>query len=335
MATISKRGKVWRAQVRIAGRYFSESFHSRQTAQQWAREKEDAIRLGTVDAVPALTVRAAIDKYEMERREHRPLSATIRGNLTRWQESLGDRDFATLTAGDVVQHAKDRACGPATMAMEVGALRDVYTVARTWGIRPALHPIDEAMPTLRKFRLIADSKERDRRPTEDELTRLRVYLFANKRLPMRDLLDFAIASAMRVSEVTRITWADFDADKRTVIVRDRKDPQEKDGNDQAVPLIGDAFTIVDRQPRNDGRIFPFHEDSITRCFRSACKSLGIVNLHWHDFRHEGISRLFEAGYQIHEVAVVSGHRDWKSLKRYANLRPELLHRDSAPLVGST
>jgi len=310
----------------VSGRYFSESFHSRQAAQQWAREKEDAIRLGTVDEAPALTVRQAIDKYERERRETRPLSGTIRGNLTRWQESCGDKDFATLTAGDVVQHAKDRACGPATMAVEIGALRDVYTVARTWGIRPALHPIDEAMPTLRKLRLVAKSKERDRRPTDDELKRLRVYLSANKRMPMRDLLDFAIASAMRISEVTRITWADFDADKRTVVVRDRKDPQEKEGNDQTVPLIGDAFAIVARQPRKSARIFPYHEESITRCFRTACKELGITGLHWHDFRHEGISRLFEAGYQIHEVAVVSGHRDWKSLKRYANLRPESLHR---------
>lgn len=327
MATISKRGKVWRAQVRVSGRYFSESFHNRQMAQQWAREKEDAIRLGTVDAAPAMTLREAVDKYEEERREQRPLSATIRGNLTRWQESCGDKDFATLTAGDVVQHAKSRACGPATMAMEVGALRDVYTVARTWGIRPALHPIDEAMPTLHKLRLVAKTKERDRRPTADELARLRTYLSANKRMPMRDLLDFAIASAMRISEITRIAWADFDADKKTVIIHDRKDPQEKEGNNQTVPLIGDAFVIVNRQPRRRGRIFPHHEDSITRCFREACKELDIVNLHWHDLRHEGISRLFEAGYQIQEVAIVSGHRDWKSLKRYTNLRPESLHRE--------
>src|SRR6185312_7105026 len=109
MATITKRGKVWRAQVRVAGRYFSESFHSHQAAQQWAREKEDAIRLGKVDVVKSMTLREAVDKYEKERREHRPLTATIRGNLTRWQESSGDKDFATLTADDVVQHAKARA----------------------------------------------------------------------------------------------------------------------------------------------------------------------------------------------------------------------------------
>lgn len=326
MATITKRGKVWRVQVRVAGRYFSESFHSKVAAQQWARDKEDAIRLGSAGATAPMTLREAIDRYELERREHRPLTGTIRGNLTRWQESSGDKDFATLTSDDVVQHAKGRTCGPATMAMEVGALRDVYTVARTWGIRPEIHPVDEAMPTLRKFRLVAKPKERDRRPTSDELQRLRAYLSANKRMPMADLADFAIASAMRLSEVSGILWADFDHDKRTVVIRDRKDPERKEGNDQTVPLLGDAFVIVARQPRKGARIFPHHPDSITRAWREACAALGIKDLHWHDLRHEGTSRLFEAGYQIQEVAVVTGHRDWKSLKRYTNLRPESLHR---------
>jgi len=41
-------------------------------------------------------------------------------------------------------------------------------------------------------------------------------------------------------------------------------------------------------------------------------------------RHEGISRLFEKGFHIPEVALVSGHKDWKMLKRYTNLRPENL-----------
>lgn len=48
----------------------------------------------------------------------------------------------------------------------------------------------------------------------------------------------------------------------------------------------------------------------------------IKDLRFHDLRHEGISRLFEQGYQIQEVSMVSGHRDWGSLKRYTNLRPE-------------
>lgn len=40
-----------------------------------------------------------------------------------------------------------------------------------------------------------------------------------------------------------------------------------------------------------------------------------------DPRHESISRLFEADWDIPQVAAVSGHRDWKMLQRYTHLRP--------------
>jgi site-specific recombinase XerD len=53
--------------------------------------------------------------------------------------------------------------------------------------------------------------------------------------------------------------------------------------------------------------------------------LSIPNLHFHDLRHEGTSRLFEEGFEIQQVALVTGHKDWRHLRRYTNLRPEDLH----------
>ena len=41
-------------------------------------------------------------------------------------------------------------------------------------------------------------------------------------------------------------------------------------------------------------------------------------------RHDGISRLFEIGFAIQEVALISGHKDWKMLRRYTHLRPQIL-----------
>lgn len=50
--------------------------------------------------------------------------------------------------------------------------------------------------------------------------------------------------------------------------------------------------------------------------------LAIDDLHFHDFRHEATSRLFEAGYDIPEVAQFTLHESWATLKRYTHLRPE-------------
>jgi integrase len=50
--------------------------------------------------------------------------------------------------------------------------------------------------------------------------------------------------------------------------------------------------------------------------------VGIKDLHFHDLRHEAISRFFELGLSIPEVALISGHRDPRMLFRYTHLRAE-------------
>ncbi len=49
---------------------------------------------------------------------------------------------------------------------------------------------------------------------------------------------------------------------------------------------------------------------------------GNMDLHFHDLRHEAISRFFEMGLSVPEVALISGHRDYRMLFRYTHLRAE-------------
>ncbi len=69
-------------------------------------------------------------------------------------------------------------------------------------------------------------------------------------------------------------------------------------------------------------MFPQKPRSIGTAFRRACIDLGIEDLHFHDLRHEGTSRLFEAGLKIQQVALVPGHKDWKKLKRFTHLNAD-------------
>ena len=78
--------------------------------------------------------------------------------------------------------------------------------------------------------------------------------------------------------------------------------------------------------RGLGRVFPHHSKSVGATFHRACKELDIEDLRFHDLRHEGTGRLFEAGFALEKVALVTGHKDWKMLRRYTNLKPEDLHK---------
>ena len=48
----------------------------------------------------------------------------------------------------------------------------------------------------------------------------------------------------------------------------------------------------------------------------------MCDLRFHDLRHEAISRFFEMGLSVPEVAVISGHKDARMLFRYTHLRAE-------------
>ena len=54
------------------------------------------------------------------------------------------------------------------------------------------------------------------------------------------------------------------------------------------------------------------------------KTENIDDFHFHDLWHEGVSRLFEKGLNVMEVASISGHKTLQMLKRYTHLEAEKL-----------
>lgn len=181
------------------------------------------------------------------------------------------------------------------------------------------------MKVCKRMGFTARSGQRDRRPTIDELDKLVDYFEARRArrrdcIPMADVVRFALFSTRRQEEITRLRWDDLDVEHSRVLVRDMKHPGEKIGNDQWVELPPEAIAVVLAQPRRQACIFPYSGESISAAFTRACQFVGIVGLTFHDLRHEGVTRLFELGWTIPQVAAVSGHRSWQSLKRYTHVR---------------
>jgi len=146
---------------------------------------------------------------------------------------------------------------------------------------------------------------------------------------------------MRLEEICTIRWSDVETRTKMLLIRDRKDPRKKKGNNQRIPLFGaagfDVWKIIEEQralrKNSDERIFPYNSRSVGTAFRCGCVELKIKDLHFHDLRHEGTSRLFEAGFTIEQVALVTGHKDWKMLKRYTHLKPDSLHQIFASKIA--
>jgi len=247
-----------------------------------------------------------------------------RAGLLRFSKDFTGTTLRDLTAARIVEWGKQRDASPATVSMELQYLSATLHTAETlWRVNVNWTEFRRGRSLLRHTGLHGRAKHRERRPVGDELDRIKAHLRST--MPMVDLIDFAVASAMRSAEVTRIRWADLDEEKRTVIIRARKHPTNKVNNDQVVPLLSEAWAIVQRQPRIDARIFPYNNHSVATVFQRARNAAGVTDLRWHDLRHHGISLLFERGLDIPRVAMISGHRSWSELRRYTNLKPEDVH----------
>ena len=346
MATFIKidgpSGPRWKALVRRkrAGRIVysaARTFSRRALALAWAAKVEAGLetpeKMERMGSGP--TVGDLIRRYILEIDGIRPLGRTHRAVLEMLLDwPLAGRRARGLRAGDIVEHCEDRAkkgTGPATVMQDVVLLRGPLGIAKVkWhleGVSAA--PIDEAMPLLIKLGLVARSKRRDRRLEGNEGKRLMAYFKEQDKdavIPMADIMDFALWTCRREGEICKVRWEDLDRKKKTLTVRAVKHPRQRD-RDLTFPLLGDTLKIIDRQPVTDERIFPYKRESVGARFTRAKKVLGIVDLRFHDLKREAVSRLFEAGYTIEEVAQVAGNKDFNILWGiYTKMRPEKFKR---------
>ncbi len=167
-------------------------------------------------------------------------------------------------------------------------------------------PLERGVRPGEESALLAHFEQRDRRAA----------------IPMADIVRFALLTARRQEEITRLRWSDLDRERSIGWIDDVKHPRHKTGNRRAFRIVRAAWEIIDRQSQTGARVFPFDARSISAAFTRATRLLGIRDLRFHDLRHEATSRLFEAGYSLQEVALFTLHESGASLRRYTHLRPE-------------
>ncbi len=122
---------------------------------------------------------------------------------------------------------------------------------------------------------------------------------------------------MRRGEIVSAQWADVDLENRTLHI-----PITKNGHARTIPLTPAAVIILNTLPRQSECIFPMSGNAVRLAWERLKRREGITDLRFHDLRHEAVSRFFEMGLTVPEVALISGHRDARMLFRYTHLRAE-------------
>jgi integrase len=336
MAALSQlpSGK-WRVQVRRAGIYRAATFQTKREAKDWGASIETQAHhiaaSGFAPVPKGATLADLIDKYNET--VAKPPGKTKAATLAMLKRELGKVKLSSLSAivlRDFIDRRTDAGAGGVTIAADLSFLSAVLK----WGRHARQLDINErlaleARGSLQHRGLKTRSQERTREPTDDELARLYAHWNDSTRqmIDMPLVCRFALATGMRLGEICGLEAVDVDAEARTVIIRDRKDPRNKAGNDQTVPLLPDAWAIAEPllPAAEGGMLFPYRADSVSTAFTRACGALGIDDLHFHDLRHRATAQFFRMGLDIPRVALLTGHKTWAMLRRYTDIKPADVH----------
>ena len=319
MATIRKHRERWQVQVRRQGHpSISRSFSARADAVTWARQTESDLDRKALTADPRALDRLPLGNILQRYKES--VTPRKRGCLQeRYRidqlaaSPMAKVSLGRLTPGLIAKYRDNRleSVKPATVRRELAILRHVLETARKeWDVPLFQNPVSVvSLPSL--------PTARARRLSEGELQRL-LDGCSKRKTPLLDpIIRFAIETGLRRGELVAARWEHASIDQRLLFV-----PQTKNGHPRTIPLTSAALQILEGLPRGDERVFPVTGNAVRLAWERLKQRVGIDDLHFHDLRHEAISRFFEMGLSVPEVALISGHRDYRMLFRYTHLRAE-------------
>lgn len=331
MATFRKlESGRWQAVVRKRGhKPVSKTFRTKHQASAWAVETEDAINRGTFNRVDNASIPALFDRYAAEITPNKRTSYREFNRIKRLQDYFKHDTTATMTTERIREFIEFRFDGVTadTVRKDLNLLSHLMTAAHA--LKWAHVPVNPVTAAKREMQITKESLP----PGTVRLVRVSPADFdailRHTTVNARPIFEWALETGMRRGEIANA--------KREHIRRLGNDwtihvPENKTDHPRTIPLSGRAIEIYTSLPaRIDGLIFGYSASSITTSFMRARDAAGLKNIRFHDLRHEAISRWFEGGLSVPEVASMSGHKDWRTLKRYTHVLPGEIARKLAVL----
>ena len=225
--------------------------------------------------------------------------------------------LSELTTADFAVYRDERlkTITAKTLKRQLSPLSNMFTIARIdWKLPIRQNPLAE-------LSLKPKDNKRDRRLSEGELDRLLEAGKKTRNPLLIPIVRLALETGMRRGEILALRFRDVDLERCSATIR-----ESKNGYSRTIPLSSLAVAILettmavmsDKAKADNGRIFPITPLAVRMAWDKLTRRAKIDDLHFHDLRHEAISRFFELGLTVPEVASISGHRDMRMLFRYAH-----------------
>ena len=310
MASLTKRNGKWQARVRRKGfPTQTKSFTHKDDAQRWVRLTETQIETHELPKAPPCypSFKEAIQRYSQEVSIFKKGHAPEKYRLAK----LAQLKWAAKPLNEIcsshiaeLRLSRIKEVTPPTVRKELYLISSIFETARKeWGFTRLTNPVSSIrMPS-------AANPRRTRIPPETLTRLMEAVEVSNPLLPT--LIIVALETGMRRSELIRLKWTDINKDVAYL-------EDTKNGHSRYVPLSDTAPQAIDTLPKQSEEVFPMSANAVRLAWERLKNKHNIEGLRFHDLRHEAISRMFDEGLTVPEVASISGHRTVSMLFRYAH-----------------
>ena len=308
MATLRRRNNKWQVQVRIRNYgATSKTFINKKDALQWGREKEIELQRCAIKYKPrnfpvtGKLIEKYINNISIKKRGYEFEKYCFNNFLRTSFSNLPVNQISTKHLSEY-RDLRLKKVKASTFIRELNLIRHFFNILkREWG-----YGIDNPCNNLTKPKVF---QKRERRLSEYEYNYLIKGNYSQNIL--RNIIEIAIETGMRRGEILNIKKEHINRD--TLLI-----PITKNGHQRIIPLTKRAKYILHKSKLP----FSMSANAVRLAWERLKKKGNIKDLHFHDLRHEAISRFFEKGLSIPEVALISGHKDMRMLFRYTHLKAE-------------
>ena len=315
MASISQRNGKWQVQVRRTGhKSINRIFIQKSEAQKWARQTEIALENGTIDTGAEHSLKTPLSniltRYQLEISAHKAGHQIEKYIIKHWLKTpLSSRAIGTIKASDIAAELdkKRSEWKPATIRKNFGLLRHVFNTAmQLWDIPLKENPVS-------KVTLPSVSGHVVRRIPPSFWEALDKHFKDRPRNNIYWVIQFAVQTGLRRGEISNLEWTDIDRPNRLLTVR-----LSKTNTPRTIPLSESSIAVLEAVYGQPESVFDMSTNAIRLAWQRLRKKAKLGDVRFHDLRHEAISRLFELGLTVPEVASISGHKTTSMLFRYAH-----------------
>ncbi len=235
---------------------------------------------------------------------------SIKSTFNQFEKFVVNLDLSDLTKEKVIQFTEMRLSSVSNYAVK----RDLANLSGAFNYAIGKKYLnDNPCKGIKKPRIA------ERLPLFFTDTELQVLLRITEDKDLRDLINFAVNTGLRQSDLINLEWSQINFRNQTLIL-DNRNSQTKSRKVHTLPLNMKALQILTERQLNftgSERVFtyqgkPIKQLFISHKFKKLVRKAGInPQLSFHSLRHSFASWLIQKGVPIYQVSKLLTHSDLK------------------------